>query len=142
MYQNKLSTNKRVVYGLLFLGTGFAFILVSFGIIQLDESTIHSPMWVIGLCGVVFSIAGLMVFLGEKSRFSNLLAAILTLSFGSIGAWVALFAESSGFSGGLPFISNGTNAILARMMFGAGSLICFAIAVYAIKLQLKQKDKS
>lgn len=141
MNQNKLSKKNRVVFGLIFFGVGLVFILVSFDIIQIAESEINSPRWVLGLCGFVFALAGVMIFLGENSGINNLLAALMILSFGCIGAWVTFYGDAADFSGGLPFLSNESNVILARTMFGISTAICFAISAYAIRLHLRSKNQ-
>jgi hypothetical protein len=117
------------------------FILIGIGIIPVDDSELNAPEWVIGLCGFVFSLAGVMILVGEKSPINHLLAGLLVLSFGCIGGWIALYGEAAHFSGGTPFLSNTQNVWIARVLFGSGSLLCFAVAFYTIKQYLK-KDKS
>lgn len=92
----------------------------------------NAPIAIIILSGLAFVIAGCMVFLGTKSRANDLLAAFLCLIFGIIGSWVAFLSPSEGFSGGVPFVSNESNVSIARVVFGIGALMCFAIAVWAL----------
>lgn len=127
--------------GLLFFGTGLFIILAAGDIIRIDEEGLNAPRWVLALCGLVFSIAGVMIFLGQKSKWNHILAAILILSMGSVGAWVALFGASENFSGGIALLSDSANTSLARWMFGTGSLICFIIALYAIRVHFRPKQK-
>lgn len=141
MTSNKLTSKQQILFGWFAFLTGLPFIGMAFGIVQADESTVHAPLWVIGLCGLVFSLAGIMVLIGEKSPINNLLGGILVLSFALIGGWVALFGDSAQFSGGTPILSDSQNVIVSRILFGSGSLMCFAIAIYAFRLQFKSNKK-
>ncbi|MFV1885162.1 MAG: hypothetical protein ACMZ7B_11790 [Balneola sp.] len=123
--------------GLLFFGIGLFIILAAADIIPIDEDGLNAPRWVLGMCGFVTSLAGLMVITGQKSRWNNLFAAILIISMGTIGAWVTLFGAPKNFSGGIPILSDKANISLARWAFGIGAVICFAIAGYALKLFYK-----
>lgn len=123
--------------GLLFFGTGLFIILVAIDIIPIDENDLNAPRWVLGMCGFVTSLAGIMVITGQSSKWNNLLAAVLIISMGTIGVWVALFSASENFSGGIPMLSETANISLSRWVFGIGAVICFAIAGYALKLFYK-----
>lgn len=90
-------------------------------------------MWVIASSGIVFLIAGCMIFLGNHSWGNDLLAGILCLVFGAVGTWVSLFSSSEGIAGGLWFLSADANVVLGRFLFGLGALACFAIAAYAVR---------
>jgi hypothetical protein len=74
-----------------------------------------------------------MAYLGRRSRANELMAAMLLLLFGAVGAWVSLFSPSEGFSGGIPFVPYESNVTLARVMFGIGALICFALSIWAFR---------
>jgi hypothetical protein len=118
---------------LLCIALGSFLVFVASGLIADGPNQGQGPDFTVALSGSVFIIAGCMIFVGRKSRFNDLLAAILCLSFGLIGAWVALYAPSEGFSGGFPLISKDTNIVIGRWVFGIGSLMCFAISAWAIK---------
>ena len=122
-----------LVVALLCIALGVFLVLVAGGLIEDDPTKRHAPDLIIALCGSVFVIAGIMILVGRKSRFNDLLAAILCMTFGIIGAWVAIYGASEGFSGGLPLISDAANTRLARGVFGLGSLLCFAISGWAFK---------
>jgi hypothetical protein len=66
-------------------------------------------------------------------RTITLSLIVPTALFGVIGGWVALNGESNQFGGGFPFVSPAANDAFARWLFGAGAIICFAVAVYALK---------
>ena len=118
---------------LLCLAAGSFLLSVAWGLIGDGPNQDQAPHFIVALSGFVFIIAGCMIFVGRKSRFNNLLAGILCLSFGLIGAWVAFYAPAEGFSGGLPLVSNDTNIVIGRWVFGIGSLMCFAISAWAFK---------
>jgi hypothetical protein len=122
-----------LVVALLCIALGSFLALVAGGLIEDDPAKRHAPDLIIGLSGSVFVIAGIMILVGRQSRFNDLLAAILCMTFGIIGAWVSIFGASEGFSGGLPLISDETNTRLARAAFGLGALLCFAISAWAFK---------
>ncbi len=130
------------VFSWIFMGTGIGIILISLEVILVDEAAVNAPLWIIGICGVIFFLAGLLIFLGEESKYNNLLAGLLVAGMGAIGSWVALFGTDSGFSGGVPFLSAEFNISLARLLFGFGGLICFLIAGYALKQQFTKKEGS
>jgi len=92
-----------------------------------------APNAIIALSGLVFVIGGCMILLGQESRTNDLLAAALCVVFGVVGGWIAVFAPSGGFYGGLPFLSPVANETLARVVFATGSVLCFGIAVWALK---------
>jgi len=110
---------------------------IAFGFVRVSDAQVHAPMWVIALIGLVFLIAGCMIFLANHSRANDLLASILCLLFGIIGMWVSLFGSTEGFSGGVPLVSHEANAEIARWVFGCGALICFSISAYAFRRSLK-----
>jgi hypothetical protein len=87
-------------------------------------------------------MAGVMVLLGEKSPINNLLGGLLVLSFAVVGGWIAFFGDADQFSGGIPLLTESNNVIIARILFGSGSLVCFLVAIYAFKLQFKPKKGS
>lgn len=122
-----------LIVALLCIALGSVLVLVACGIIEDDPSKRHAPDLIIALSGSVFVIAGIMILVGRQSRVNDLLAAILCMTFGIIGAWVAIYGASEGFFGGLPLISDEANTRLARGIFGLGSLSCFAIAGWAFK---------
>ncbi len=113
--------------GWLCIAFGLFFLAGAFGIVPLEPAG-DTPIWVVGMCGVVFAVAGVMILLGPQSPMTSLGAAILCAAFGAIGSWVALFAAPESISGGLPFVSAETNGKIGKVFFGLGALMSFAIA--------------
>ena len=123
----------RFVIGVVCLALGLYLLSIAFGLLPVEKADVMAPMWVVASSGIVFLIAGCMIFLASHSWANDLLAGFLCLLFGFIGAWVSLFSSSEGFSGGLWFLSDGANASLGRWVFGLGALISFAISAYAFR---------
>ena len=134
------SQRSNLTVALLCIALGGFLVLVACGLIDDDPAKRHAPDLIIALCGSVFIIAGIMVLVGHNSRVNDLLAAILCLTFGIIGAWAAIYGASEGFSGGLPLLSDEANTRLARGVFGLGSLLCFAISGWAFKRFYRSAD--
>lgn len=135
-----LSGRARLIYGASCILLGCYPIAVALGIIPIGQGELTAPRSVIGGAGVAFVIAGLMILLGRYSRANNFLAGLLLLLFGAMGAWVALFSSDAGFSGGLPFLPAELNVSIGRWVFGIGSLICFALSLYAFRLAANRPD--
>ncbi len=113
---------------------------ISLGVIPVDPAKIHAPMWVIGMMGGLFWLAGASMMLKAKPRINNFLGALMFSIFGITGGWVALKGESSQFGGGIPFLSHAANEGFSRWLFGGGALICLAVAVYAFKKAMERID--
>ncbi len=115
------------------VGIALFLFATALGLIPTDSPADDAPNVVIGICGFVFLIAGAMLMLGRDSKLNDALAAVLLFCFAAVGAWASLMAPDAGFSGGLPFVSREFNLVLGRIVFGTGSLICVAAAVWAIR---------
>jgi len=130
---SSLSRRSRLGMGLLCIALGCYPLSITFGFLPVDEAKVMAPMWVVAMSGFVFIIAGGMILLGNHSWANDLLAGILCLLFGIMGAWVSLFSSSKGFSGGVPLLPHESNVTLGRWLFGIGALISFAISAYAFR---------
>ena len=126
-------------WALLCIAVGFYPISIGLGLVKTSESDLNGPQWLVFLCGMVFVVGGTMILIGRQSRYNNLLASVICIFFTIIGLWVALFASSEGMSGGIPLISKATNVTIGRFLFGFGALICFFMAVYALRRFFKSK---
>ncbi|MFK7795348.1 MAG: hypothetical protein AB8B89_08370 [Gammaproteobacteria bacterium] len=116
---------------------GLYLLAIAFDFLSVDSESIFAPMWIIGLCGLVFIISGCMILFRQHDRLIDILAAIICFSFAAIGIWVSLFSPSDGFSGGIPFLSKELNIFLARGVFGLGAIITSLLCVYAIRRALR-----
>lgn len=133
-----LSARARLVYGLGCIALGCYPLALSLGLLPVGETGFNAPLWVVAGAGFVFVIAGFMILLANYSRANDLLAGVLLLLFGIMGAWVSLFSSSEGFSGGLPLLSREANILLGRWLFGLGALISFAMCGYAIRRAIRE----
>ena len=130
---NIKSTRKRNFFlALIMMVAGMLPLSVAVGILEPQEGTVHAPMWVLGLCGLVFVTGGFILVLGQNSGLKDLLAAVICFGFGSVGLWVALYGSSEGFSGGIPLIPDEINLKIARWVFGIFSVISYTISAYAV----------
>lgn len=133
-----LSGRARLAYGLGCVALGCYPLALSLGLLPVGEAGFNAPLWVVAGAGFVFIIAGLMILLANHSRANDLLAGVLLLLFGIMGAWVSLFGSSEGFSGGLPLVSREVNTLVGRGLFGLGALISFAMCGYAIRRAIRE----
>ena len=114
-------------------GVGVFLILLALDYFPGMSGQKQAPDIIVGLCGFVFLLAGCMAAIGQGSRWNELLAAVLCLSFGAVAVWASLFSDGDGFSGGVPFLSRESNVSLARGVFGFSALVCFAISYWALR---------
>ncbi|MBT8065911.1 MAG: hypothetical protein KJO09_01625 [Gammaproteobacteria bacterium] len=128
-----LSPHSRLAWGLGCVALGCYPISMALGWLPVDEADVMAPMWVVAMAGLAFVIAGAMILLANHSWANDLLAGVLCLLFGITGTWVSLFSSSEGFSGGSPLLSDESNVMLGRWLFGIGALMCFAISAYAFR---------
>lgn len=124
--------NSETAMALIAIACGGYALLAAAGVIP-EQTTNDTPMWVLAAAGLAFVIAGFMIFLREHSRAVDLLAAVLLAAFTLIAGWITFYSSPDGFSGGIPFASQDTNVSFARIMFGLGTLMCFAGFLYALK---------
>lgn len=137
MSKAKKSYKSHPVVGWICILFGIYPLAIASGFLNVDSESVHAPMWIVGLCGLVFIIAGCMILFRQYGRLVDMLAAFVCLSFAVVGIWVSLFSPSDGFSGGIPFVSKELNHFLARGMFGLGAIISLLICTYAIKRALR-----
>ena len=133
MAETRQSDRGRLITGILCVVLGLVPVAIALGVIPVSDAQLHAPMWIVALSGVVFIIAGCMIFLGNHTWANDLLAGVLCLLFGVAGTWVAFFSSSDGFSGGIPLLSQAANVTLGRWVFGLGALLSFSISIYAFR---------
>ena len=124
-------------FGLLFLAAGTGIMGMGLGVIPVDPATVHAPMWVLAVCGLVFVLGGVAVVGARWSRVREAAGIGIVLAMGLIGGWVALFGDSDGFSGGVPFVSPEANVVIARVVFGLGAGMCLALFVWGASRVLR-----
>lgn len=129
--------NGHRVIGTVCLAAGLLITAVALGLISVPPEDVHAPMWVLGLCGSVFVLGGIMAMAGPKARVTALGAALMCLCFGVVGGWVAIAAPPGSIAGGIPLLSQETNDTIGRFLFGGGALMCLAIAALALRQFLR-----
>lgn len=132
---------QKLLGGILFSGAGILIILLGLGIIPSDDSEMNAHPVIIQLCGVMFLWTGIMIFTGGNSKYNDFLGGMLVLMMGIVAGYVAFFGTDEGMSGGLGFLPRSANLILARGVFGFGSLICIGVSLYAFVLQIRKLRK-
>ena len=125
-----LSRNARLGYGFGCVAIGFYPIALGFGFIPVENSAELPPSWILIATASVFFMAGTMILLASQSYINDFLAGILLCIFGALGTWVSVFAPSEGFVGG--------DTPTARIAFGVGAVMTFAIAYLAFRRAVKR----
>jgi len=125
--------NRLKAVALFCICAGLFTVIRSMGLIQGGTIDTGTPNVVVALSGIAFIIAGFMLVKKHQSPSYDLLAAILCLVFGLVSAWGAVFFSAEDLVGGLPFINHEINAIIARLLYGLGSLLLFKMAWSAFK---------
>lgn len=125
------------ILGWVCLLLGIYLMLMALEWLPVEEGSVNAPLWVLALCGIVFICAGLMILLRQHKRLVDWLAALVCFSFAAVGCWVSLYAPAEGFSGGIPFLGQENNVVLARVVFAAGAVICLLMSIYALRQALK-----
>ncbi|QDS97322.1 hypothetical protein HG15A2_05830 [Adhaeretor mobilis] len=110
------------------LAVGILIMMVATNVIPSEDEKFHVPRWVVFVCGMLFVTPGMAELLPGGKRTARFAFSFMLACFGTIGGAVALLGDSAGFSGGIPFVSQGTNATIARWVFGGGALLCFLFA--------------
>ena len=118
----------------LCIGIGSYILLLATKVIPVAPQDVHVPMPIFFLVGLIFVFCGIMILLGQTSKYNDLTAALLLACFACIGAWISLLAPPEGIQGGLPFLPATTNAILGKTLIGLGSVLCMFLSAYAFKL--------
>lgn len=128
-----MHSKARILTSVLLLVSGLVIELTVFDIISIDENLVHAPNWVIALLGILFLSGGLVIVVSPESSIATWSAGTLVIAMTLVSAWVAVYGSSEHFSGDLPFISQDTNVIIARIIFGCVSLLGLAIILAAAK---------
>jgi len=119
--------------GIVCLVLGTSVWLIALRIIPYDESKFHAPDWVIMLAGGVFVLGGLAILFQSRQLVVTLLGNLIVISFAVVTAWIALHGESEQFSSNLVLLSHDTNVKIARVVFGACSVMCALILIPGVR---------
>ena len=127
----------RLLTGLACTSIGVHITLEGLQITHFGAPTGNTPYWVVALVGVMFTVAGIAVIMGNAGRWNALAAAIMTTIMGVTMGWVSLFGDASGMSGNASLLSNITGIPFNRILFGLVSLACFIISYHAGRAFIK-----
>jgi hypothetical protein len=128
-----MQKRKRLIWGLILLGSGLFIAALSVNMVPIDESSLHVPRWVLALVSIIFSSTGFLVVLGQNSRGRHLFTGIILFAMSVIGVWIALFGSSEEFYGGLSILPRNVNVAMARILFGFFAMITLEVSAYAFR---------
>jgi len=120
---------------------GLFVLLVGFDLIPADPESFNGPHWIVGLCGLLFFLAGVTVLVSGYPRLRLAIVALLLGLFGVVAGWMALFASPEGWQGGIPFFQDSVNALIARLLAGSGALILFFACLQVIRQIIRGEQK-
>lgn len=137
MNDSEQNMKSHPVLGWICILLGLYPLAIAFGYLNTESSSTNAPMRIVGMAGMIFIIAGCMILLRQHGRLVDVLAALICFIFAIVGVWVSIFSPSQGISGGLPFVSEELNIILARGVFGFGVIVTSLMCIYAIRRALR-----
>lgn len=132
-----------LIMGGFIAAAGLAIVFVSLGWLPSDPSSVHAPMWVVGLAGVVFLLPGLLMcyYALRNARDAGsaeerpaektwggpswFVAVIMVTSFAAIGLWIGFSEVPQQCTGGIT-----GSETECRIAFGSGGVICAMLATW------------
>lgn len=141
-----------LVMSLFFLGIGLFVMLISFDVIPTPPENFNAPRIVVAAAGLVFALAGMMIFIGgsfsEEEMNRPLLAwvwfllrLIVMVAFSSVFLWVGFgpgereFQTTSSF-GGVTTTGTGSSSF-GRFLFGGAGVLFGAITLWVSFVQFR-----
>ena len=125
------------LFGPLLLAAGALGLAVAFGLIRLEPSRTHAPLWIVGAIGVSFAAMGLVLLLDGVEAFKRIrgwLAFVFLVSFAAVFNWVAFGPGERHFT---TRTSVGSGAIGVTSVAEGGELGGrIAFGVFAVLLDL------
>lgn len=106
----------------------------------MSDAAKNAPDWIIALGGWVFVGCGLLL-VDLPRIMTHLVAGATVLAFTASFAWVALFGDARHFSPGPAWLSEETNLLTARIIFGMAALLGAAIFVFAMRYFWQQRKQ-
>ena len=115
---------------------GAAVVALATGIIPSDEAKFNAPHWVVGACGGVFMLAGIMILVPPAMlRVQYFFGAVLLSMFASVFGWIAFGPGEREFSGsmsvGVITSTAQPSASSGRIVFGIAAVLIGLVAAYA-----------
>ena len=134
--------------GLSAAAAGLYFVLVGLSLLPLPGGarSLHGPLWLVLLAGLVFVLAGVAALVQAAGRANAggdlpadapqwlrvvqyLIGVALFGSFAMIGSWMAVAEDPREFSGSFLFFDGGISAAIGRVAFGFGAVITWLATV-------------
>jgi hypothetical protein len=133
---DQLSPRGRAAVAAICLTMGAGIVALAAGVIPADEAKFHAPHWVVGACGFVFLLAGIMIMIPPTMlRMQYFLGAVLLSLFAAIPGWIAFGPGPRVFGGSVSFgaITSATQPVAStgRIVFGIAAVLVGLFAAYA-----------
>ena len=162
MATDKPATAKQKIFiGIVMSLAGISLLLVGAGVLPSPggDGNRHAPLWIVACIGLIFCLGGVALAIqgfgnaNEKGELpaeaapwlrtaQDLVGVALFASFALVGSWIAIGGEQTQFSSGSIPIDGGAKLSVARLAFGAGALICWAITItLAVSTARKRRDR-
>jgi hypothetical protein len=128
-----------MIFGLLFCG--FPVLALWFDLHQVPPREIplqwEGVYALFFVWGVWMFVAGLFN-IGADSSLSYLVGSFITAFFAAV-IWVFAWRQKTGASGGIPFLPDSWNQVIARLMLALGGLILTIAAVAFFRMALRKR---
>lgn len=134
--------NNDRLLGWICIALGSLPLAIAVGLVKPDPGAVHAPLWVTGICGLVFVFAGVLVMTGAENKLKHVFAGFMLLSFSLASGRVTFYGPVEDFSGGIPFLPDTINVKIARWVFAGGSALCLLLFFYAISQILNPTTES
>lgn len=139
-----------VTLGAFFTAIGLVVVFISLGWIPVDPSSVHAPMWVLGLAGGVFVLPGLLLcYYGIRNGLAPegvpppaektwggpgwFVGVCMISAFAAMGLWTGFGDGPRQFSGGIT-----GSETEGRLVFGSMGILCSVLAGWAWYRGLKE----
>ncbi len=123
------SLKKNLLVASIGIFSGLYILGIASGIVPTDLGSVHAPMWLVTLCGILFLIGGIAALGIDvfSRRVQDVLGVFVLMIFFAICFWIAFGSGERQFNGG------SVNPAFGRAVFGGGAVICFFLVLYAWK---------
>ena len=69
----------------------------------------------------------------KSAKWRSFLGGGICLSLSVIGFWIAFYGDGANMQGGIPFVAELVNQMIARVVFGIGAVISGLISILAFR---------
>lgn len=119
--------NKNYLAGAIGVFSGLYILFLGLGFIPVDAQSIHAPLWLIDIIGLMLIVAGLSALAARfvVGRTTDLFGALVLLGFSLVAGWIAFGPGARVFGGAGP--------LLGRIVFGVATNFCVLFTLWALK---------